>query len=78
MSDLLVFGFGTVIFIVATWATLSFGLARVQELALKDVEESERFRGVKKGTYADVYVTQPLPGEQHADGDIERAADQVD
>ncbi len=60
MSDALIFAFGSVVFIASSWATLSFGLSRMQELALSDVEQSERFSHVERGTYADVYVSKPV------------------
>ena len=63
MSDLVVFGFGSVIFVISTWATLAFGLSKMQELALRDVEASDRIRAVKQSPYTDIYVTQPLPDE---------------
>jgi hypothetical protein len=60
MSDLFVFSFGSIIFIFSTWATLSFGLAKMHELAEKDMNESPRIAEIQKGQFTDVYVTQPL------------------
>ena len=63
MSDLVIFGFGSIVFIIATWATLSFGLAKMQELALADAAASPRFTKIVQGEYTDVYATAPLASD---------------
>jgi len=66
MSDLWIFGFGSIVFIISTWATLSFGLAKMQELALADAAASPRFTKIVEGEYTDVYATAPQAGETAA------------
>jgi hypothetical protein len=63
MSDLVIFGFGSIVFIISTWATLTFGLAKMQELALADAASSPRIEKIVAGEYTDVYRTAPLPSD---------------
>ena len=41
MSDVAIFGFGSVIFMITTWATFSFGLSRMGELNKRELEQSK-------------------------------------
>lgn len=38
MSDAAIFSVGSLFFIATSWATISFGLSRVHELKVRDVE----------------------------------------
>ncbi len=40
MSDIAIFGIGSVIFMFTTWATFSFGLRRMGEIQAKELDKS--------------------------------------
>ena len=40
MSEIAIFGFGSVIFMITTWATFAFGLRRMGEIQAKELDRS--------------------------------------
>ena len=56
MSDIAIFLFGSVVFIATAWATFAFGLSRVHELHLDDVEQSSRFSEVVDDGLTERYI----------------------
>ena len=42
MSEIALFGVGSLLFIAVTWATVAFGVHRVHELQTEEVERSDR------------------------------------
>ena len=60
MSEALLFGLGSIMFIVTSSATVYFGMVRMHELQMADVEMSPRIVAVDEGQYTDVYRTQRL------------------
>lgn len=40
MSEIAIFSFGSVVFILTTWATFSFGLKRMGELQARELQNS--------------------------------------
>ena len=64
MSEIAIFAFGGVIFIVTTWATVAFGLRRIHELQRADLEDSPRIEAVVQETgFTEIYVTRELDEE---------------
>jgi hypothetical protein len=64
MTEIAIFGFGGVIFIITTWATVAFGLRRVHELQREDLEDSPRIEEVVEETnFTEIYVTREVDGE---------------
>lgn len=57
MNDLGLFIAGSVVFVLATWAVIAFGLARFQELYRIDLSNSEPVRKVIEDTYTEIYST---------------------
>ena len=55
MSDVLIFSVGSVFFVATTWATMSFGLARVHELRRQELAESGVVVEPTEGGYTDIY-----------------------
>lgn len=47
MSEVLIFAVGAVLFVITTGATFSFGLVRVHELQMEDLERSDRIAEVE-------------------------------
>ena len=42
MTETLIFGFGSVLFIATTWASVAFGLHRMHEIEVAEVELTDR------------------------------------
>jgi hypothetical protein len=42
MSEALIFGIGSVLFIAITWAAVAFGVQRMHELEVADLKDSEQ------------------------------------
>ena len=40
MSEIAIFSFGSVVFILTTWATFSFGLKRMGEVQARELQEA--------------------------------------
>jgi hypothetical protein len=70
MTEIAIFAFGGVIFIVTTWATVAFGLRRIHELHREDLEDSPRIDEIVKETnFTEIYVTREVdetPADQQA------------
>lgn len=60
MSEVVIFAIGAVLFVVTTGATFSFGLVRVHELQIEDLERSERISSVEDLGLTEIYRAQPL------------------
>ena len=62
MSEIAVFLFGSVIFIVTAWATFAFGLSRMQEIRLDDLKgDSSRFEIIVEQGLTQRYVSDESP-----------------
>ena len=69
MSEIAIFAFGGVIFIVTTWATVAFGLRRIHELQREDLEASPRIEEVVEETnFTEIYVTRELENDSIDNG----------
>ncbi|MEX1091702.1 MAG: hypothetical protein WEF28_00965 [Acidimicrobiia bacterium] len=42
MSEALIFGIGSVLFIAVTWAAIAFGVQRMHDLEVADLRDSEQ------------------------------------
>ena len=58
MSDFIIFGFGSVVFMVTTWATFSFGLRRMGELQAQDLEQSNLTAVPQPSGLTEIHVDQ--------------------
>ncbi len=56
MNELVVFGFGAVVFSMTTWAAIAFGLHRSHELHVHDLEKSGRTTEVQEDGLTELYV----------------------
>ncbi len=59
MSDLVILGAGSIVFIISTWATIVFGLRRMHDLQHRDLEQSPEFIAIQDEGLTELYVTQP-------------------
>jgi hypothetical protein len=57
MSEIAIFSFGAVMFIMTTWATFSFGLRRMHELQLEDLAKSDRVAEAQESGFTELHVT---------------------
>lgn len=62
MSEVALFAFGSVVFMITTWATITFGLARIHQLQREDLEDSPGVREIRETGLTEVYVTR-RPGD---------------
>ena len=58
MSEIAIFSFGSVLFIIVTWATFVFGLRRIHELQLDDMAEVGRYSVERADGLTEIYVTE--------------------
>lgn len=65
MSDAAIFAFGSVVFVITTWATIVYGLATVHSLRVRDVEQSPVVDEIRtESAFTERYVTvaaRPVP-----------------
>lgn len=71
MSDVAIFAFGGVIFIISTWAVVAFGLSRMHELQREDLDESPRITEVREDGLTEVYMTRALETDGTAGDPLE-------
>lgn len=63
MSEIAIFGFGSVVFTLTTWATFSFGLRRMGELQAKELENANVRVVSRDGGLTELHVAEdPRPG----------------
>ncbi len=58
MSDVAIFAFGSVIFMITTWATFSFGLRRMGELQAQDLEQANFTAVSQPSGFTEIHVDQ--------------------
>jgi hypothetical protein len=58
MSDIAIFAIGSVIFMITTWATFSFGLRRMGELHAQDLEEANVTAVPQPSGFTEIHVDQ--------------------
>ena len=63
MSEVAIFSFGSVLFIMTTWATFSFGMRRIHELQMRDLADSSRISEVRAEGLTEVHVSTDVAGE---------------
>jgi hypothetical protein len=63
MSEVAIFSFGSVLFVMTTWATFSFGMRRMHELQSEDLANSQRISEVRTDGLTEIHVTERLTGE---------------
>ena len=56
MSEALIFSFGSILFIITTAATFSFGLRRMYEVQAEDMAESGRYRVTRPDGLTELHV----------------------
>lgn len=64
MSEVAIFAFGSVMFVMTTWATFSFGMRRVHELQMLDLAESSRISEIRNEGLTEIHVSTSLQGEE--------------
>lgn len=56
MSDIAIFGFGSVMFIATTWATIAFGVRRMHELQDEELESTGRSAQLEESGLTELHV----------------------
>jgi hypothetical protein len=56
MSEAAIFAFGSVLFVITTWATIAYGLASIHELRLKDLGTNPSIQVRPTGQFTEVHV----------------------
>ena len=56
MSDIAIFGFGSVMFIATTWATIAFGVRRMHELQDEELERTGRSARIEESGLTELHV----------------------
>ena len=59
MSEIAIFSFGSVVFILTTWATFSFGLKRAGELQARELRESSLTAVPSESGLTEIHVADP-------------------
>lgn len=57
MNEAAIFGIGSVVFSLTTWATLAFGMRRAHELQMRDLDASGRISEVRSGQLTELHMT---------------------
>jgi len=60
MSEVIIFTVGSILFILTTGATVSFGLFRAHELQIRDMKDSPRIAEIEELGLTELYRTQPV------------------
>lgn len=63
MSEVAIFSFGSVLFVMTTWATFSFGMRRIHELHRRDLVESDRIAEVRTDGLTEIHLSGLLEDE---------------
>ncbi len=56
MSEVVIFGFGSVMFIATTWATIAFGVRRMHELQDEELERTGRSARLEEGGLTELHI----------------------
>ncbi len=56
MSDVAIFGFGSVMFIATTWATIAFGVRRMHELQDEELARTGRSARLEESGLTELHV----------------------
>lgn len=70
MSEAIIFAIGSVLFVLTTGATVTFGLYRSHELQVRDMEESERITEIEERGLTEIYRTKRLDSDETAVVDV--------
>lgn len=60
MTEIAIFGVGSVLFLVTTWATIAFGLVRIHELQGVDLDDSDQINRVETDGMLELHLTEPV------------------
>jgi len=56
MSEIAIFVFGSVIFMITTWATFAFGLRRMGEIQAKELELADRTAVPRESGLTEIHI----------------------
>ncbi|CAN5745435.1 hypothetical protein BH23ACT4_BH23ACT4_03340 [soil metagenome] len=59
MSEALIFGIGSVLFIAVTWAAIAFGLQRMHDLEVADLRDSEQRAVPRADGLTELHAAEP-------------------
>jgi len=59
MGEVAIFSVGAVLFSFTTWATIAFGMDKMQKALIDDLEESDVVTEIRDGKYTDLHLTRP-------------------
>lgn len=57
MSEVALFGIGSILFMATTWATLAFGMQRIHQIQMNDLEASDRISEVRTEGLTELHIT---------------------
>mgnify|MGYP001823956905 CR=1 FL=1 len=57
MSEVALFGIGSIVFMATTWATLAFGMQRIHQIQMNDLEASDRISEVRTEGLTELHMT---------------------
>jgi len=59
MSEVAIFGAGSIMFMLTTWATIAFGMGRIHEIQMRDLENSDLIAEVRDTGLTELHMTIP-------------------
>ena len=70
MSEALIFSFGSILFIITTSATFSFGMKHFYEVQVDDMADAGRYPVTRPDGLTEIHVAADSPARaaEHADG----------
>jgi hypothetical protein len=57
MSEVALFAIGSVFFMATTWATLAFGMQRIHQVQMRELEASDRISEVRTEGLTELHMT---------------------
>lgn len=57
MSEVALFGIGSILFMATTWATLAFGMQRIHQIQVSELEASDSISEVRAGGLTELHMT---------------------
>lgn len=61
MSELAIFTFGSVVFLITAWASVAFGVQRMHELQEEDLDAAGRIVDEQPAGLTEIHRRAPLP-----------------
>ncbi len=72
MSEVAIFGIGSVMFTMTTWATLVFGMRRIHLVQMRDLESSGRIAQTQATGLTELHMKIPPAASPHVASELDR------